>query len=86
MFVQVLDALDRPLCANIRVILLASTVEAVVGVFFVKGMRSIVSPRRFPSAEHQVTNKGLVEKLSQNADYFDVLHIAIHLPHQMHQC
>jgi len=85
MVLQVRGVLHGHLELNIRVMPVSSTVEAVLGAFFVEGMYSRISLLRFPRAKHQVTNKGLVEKFFRNLFCFHARHVAIHIPRDMHQ-
>jgi len=84
MVLRVHEVLDRPVFLNTRVNLVSSTVEAIFGVIFVKGMHSFISPRRLPCAKHQVANEDLVEKLHWNLAHFDARHVALHDLNQMH--
>jgi len=85
MVLQIRGVLHGPIWINIPVSLVSSTIEAVKGMFFVESMRPLIFLPRFLCAKHQVTNKGHVEKLVWNLDRFDVRHVAMHLPRQMHQ-
>jgi hypothetical protein len=82
---QVREVLHRPLYVNSRVTLVSITFEAEIREVFVEGMHYLSFPPRFPCTKHQLTNRGLVEKLVRNLDRFHVRHFAIHLPRQMHQ-
>jgi len=81
---QVREVLHRPMAVNIPVTAVSSTLAAAFREVFLEDMHSLISPRRFPCANHQLANNGLVEKFHPNLDRFDVRHVFVHLPHQMH--
>jgi len=85
MVLQVREVLLRPVFVNTRVNAVSSTIGVVFCVIFLEYMHSIISPRRFPSSNHQVTNKGLVEKFFRNLDRFGVRNVIVYLPQHMIQ-
>ena len=85
MVFQIREALFRPVFMHIIVTPVSSTVGAEFGVIFVEALHSLISPRHFTCAQYQVANEGLVEKFLQNLGCFHMRHVAIRLPHQMHE-
>jgi hypothetical protein len=85
MVLQIREVLHSPIVVNIPVTLVSSTLEAEFREVFVEDVHPLIFPPCFLCTKHQLTNKGLIEKLVRNLDHFHVRHVAIHLPHQMHQ-